>query len=42
MDNDTLIISEKEQKAYLPYNYINIEKIYQENKDKYLSPVKEM
>lgn len=38
MDNDTLIISEKEQKAYLPYNYINIEKIYQENKDKYLSP----
>ena len=37
MDNDTLIVSEKEQKAYLPYKYDDIEKIYQANKDKYIS-----
>ncbi len=37
MDNDTLIISEKDQKAYLPYKYDDIEKIYNENKDKYSS-----
>ncbi len=37
MDNDTLIVSEKDQKAYLPYKYDDIEKIYNENKDKYVS-----
>ena len=37
MDNDTLIVSEKDQKAYLPYKYDDIEKIYQENKDTYQS-----
>ena len=37
MDNDTLIVSEKDQKAYLPYKYCDIEKIYNENKDKYVS-----
>lgn len=37
MDNDTLIVSEKDQKAYLPYKYGDIEKIYNENKDKYSS-----
>ncbi len=37
MDNDTLIVSEKDQKAYLPYKYDDIEKIYQANKDKYIS-----
>ncbi len=38
MDNDTLIVSEKDQKAYLPYKYIDIEKKYENNKDKYISP----
>ncbi len=37
MDNDTLIVSEKDQKAYLPYKYADVEKTYNENKDKYLS-----
>ena len=37
MDNDTLIVSEKDQKAYLPYKYDDIEKFYQDNKDKYIS-----
>lgn len=37
MDNNTLIVSEKDQKAYLPYKYEDIEKIYNENKDKYVS-----
>ena len=37
MDNNTLIVSEKDQKAYLPYKYCDIEKIYNENKDKYVS-----
>lgn len=37
MDNNTLIVSEKDQKAYLPYKYCDIEKIYNENKDKYAS-----
>lgn len=37
MDNDTLIVSEKDQKAYLPYKYADIEKIYNENKNKYTS-----
>ena len=35
MDNDTLIVSEKDQKAYLPYKYSDLEKFYSENKDKY-------
>ena len=34
MDNDTLIVSEKDQKAYLPYKYSDIERIYNENKNK--------
>ena len=38
MDNDILIVSEKEQKAYLPYKYCNIKKAFEKNKDKYLSP----
>ena len=37
MDNDTLIVSEKDQKAYLPYKYSDLEKFYSENKDKYSS-----
>ena len=37
MDNDTLIVSEKDQKAYLPYKYADIEKIYNENKNEYTS-----
>ena len=37
MDNDTLIVSEKDQKAYLPYKYTDIENIYNQNKDKYSS-----
>ena len=38
MDNDILIVSEKEQKAYLPYKYCDIEKTFKKNKDRYLSP----
>ena len=26
MDNDTLIVSEKDQKAYLPYKYSDLER----------------
>ena len=37
MDNDTLIVSEKDQKAYLPYKYTDIENIYNQNKYKYSS-----
>ena len=37
MDNDTLLVSEKDQKAYLPYKYSDIERIYNENKNKYSS-----
>ena len=37
MDNDILIVSEKDQKAYLPYKYSDLEKFYSENKDKYSS-----
>ena len=37
MDNDTLIVSEKDQKAYLPYKYSDLEKFYSENKEKYSS-----
>lgn len=29
MDNNILVISEKEQKAYLPYKYTEIKKIYE-------------
>ena len=34
MDNNTLLVSEKDQKAYLPYKYSDIERIYNENKNK--------
>lgn len=34
-DNNTLIISEKEQKAYLPFFYSEIKKIYENSVDKY-------
>ena len=32
MDNDILIISEKTQKAYLPYKYEDVQKIYKNSK----------
>ena len=35
MDNNILIISEKEQKAYLPYKYEDIQKIYKNSNNKY-------
>ena len=34
-DERILLISEKDQKAYLPYYYTDINKIYEENPDKY-------
>lgn len=34
-DNNTLIISEKTQKAYLPYKYEDVEKLFQKSKNKY-------
>ncbi len=34
-DNSVLLISEKDQKAYLPYFYNKIEEIYKASKDKY-------
>lgn len=37
MDNNILIISEKSQKAYLPYKYKDVEQIYKNNKNKYNS-----
>ena len=37
MDKDTLIISEKDQKAYLPYKYKDVEEFYNKNKDIYSS-----
>ena len=37
MDNNTLIISEKEQKAYLPYKYADLEYIYENSNGKYKS-----
>ena len=37
MDNDILIISEKTQKAYLPYKYKDLEKIYKNSNNKYNS-----
>ena len=33
--NNLLIVSEKDQKAYLPYNYLEIEKIYNNKKNIY-------
>ena len=35
MDNNILIISEKEQKAYLPYKYEDVQKIYKNPNNKY-------
>lgn len=35
MDNNILIISEKEQKAYLPYKYDDIQRIYKNPNNKY-------
>ena len=37
MDNNVLIISEKDQKAYLPYFMSDIEKIYKNSNKKYSS-----
>lgn len=37
MDNNVLIISEKDQKAYLPYKYEDVEKIYKTSDSKYNS-----
>ena len=37
MDNNVLIISEKNQKAYLPYRYSDIEKIYTNSNNTYSS-----
>lgn len=37
MDHNILIISEKDQKAYLPYHYSDIENIYNNSKDFYSS-----
>lgn len=37
MDNNILVISEKEQKAYLPYKYEEIQKIYESPNCKYNS-----
>ncbi len=35
MDYNILIVSEKEQKAYLPYKYEDVEKIYKSSNGKY-------
>ena len=37
MDNNVLIISEKKQKAYLPYKYKEVEKIYKNSNNEYNS-----
>lgn len=37
MDNNVLIVSEKDQKAYLPYKYDEVKKIYKNSKGKYNS-----
>ncbi len=37
MDNNVLIISEKDQKAYLPYKYEDVERIYKTSNSKYNS-----
>lgn len=34
-DEDFLLISEKDQKAYLPYKYLTVKSIYENNLDKY-------
>lgn len=34
-DNNTLLVSEKEQKAYLPFFYSKVKEIYQNSKDMY-------
>ena len=34
-DNNTLLISEKDQKAYLPYKYNDVTEIFNNSKDKY-------
>lgn len=34
-DNNILLISEKEQKAYLPYKYSDVRKIFENSKNKY-------
>lgn len=34
-DEDFLLISEKDQKAYLPYKYLTVKNIYESNQDKY-------
>lgn len=36
-DNDTLVVSEKDQKAYLPYKYIEIENLYKNSSNKFNS-----
>ena len=37
MDRNVLRVSEKEQKAYLPYFYSDAQKIYEQNKENYSS-----
>ena len=37
IDNNVLLISEKEQKAFLPYKYFDLEKIYNESEGKFNS-----
>lgn len=37
MNNNVLIISEKDQKAYLPYKYEDVEQIYKNSNNKYNS-----
>lgn len=36
-DNNVLLISEKEQKVYLPYKYSDLEKIYEAHRNKYFN-----
>lgn len=36
-DNDTLVVSEKDQKAYLPYKYFEIENLYKNSSNKFNS-----
>ena len=35
MDNNVLIVSERDQKAYLPYKYEDVERIYKNSNGKY-------
>ena len=37
MDNNVLIVSEKDQKAYLPYRYSDVENIYKNSENQYKS-----